>query len=286
MTNFYDGIKGSNLFQKFTIDELLFVEYTCEPGGPKTRIWSHNNYFTFVVNGSMILKTHEKDFPLQAGSAYFVKKGGFTVPQFFDEIFCDLIIFFPDEFIREVIHKYRIGPATGSRTFTSEPVIPLNMDEVLTSYYHSLLAYFSKRKPPPEPLLRIKLEELIVNILTTTTNPALRQYFHSLQLKSKPSIRETMEANFNSAISLADFARLCARSLSSFRRDFVRLYNMPPGRWLREKRLDYSRHLIETTDRGMEDILYEAGFRNRSHFIRVFKERFGHPPNQFRKSIR
>jgi hypothetical protein len=56
MSNLYDFLKKSTSFKKIEIDELLFVEYTCDPGGPRAEIWSHTNYFTYVVFGKMTLK--------------------------------------------------------------------------------------------------------------------------------------------------------------------------------------------------------------------------------------
>ncbi len=56
-----------------------------------------------------------------------------------------------------------------------------------------------------------------------------------------------MELNFFSNLSLTEFARLSARSLSAFKKEFTRIYNTTPGKWLMEKRLEYSYYLLETT---------------------------------------
>ena len=58
MSNLFDALGQSTAFNKFKVDDLLFVEYTCEPGGPRAEIWSHNNYFTYVVSGKMTLKAY------------------------------------------------------------------------------------------------------------------------------------------------------------------------------------------------------------------------------------
>lgn len=268
------------------IDEMLFVEYTCEPGALRTEIWSHSNYFTYVVSGKMILKTRDKDYVLRAGQSYFVKKGGCLIHQFMEETFCDLIIFVPDDFIRGVINRHEIGLPQLHPNPSSDLVIPLNLDDVLTNYYHSLFTFFPKLKPPSKALLKIKFEELIVSLLTRGNNAQLVHYLSNLYHTSKVSITEIMEQNFCRHLSINEFARLSARSLSTFRRDFKVAYGIPPGQWLKERRLDLGRWLLANTDKNMDDILFETGFQNRSHFLRTFKERFGITPSRYRQETK
>jgi AraC-like DNA-binding protein len=47
-----------------------------------------------------------------------------------------------------------------------------------------------------------------------------------------------------------------------------------------EKRLGYSKYLIETTDMNIDEVCIESGFENRSHFTRVFKTRFDLTPGK------
>lgn len=284
MSNLYDALDKSTAFNKFKVDDLLFVEYTCDPGGPKAKIWSHTNYFTYVVSGKMTLKTLKKDYEIRSGESYFIKKGAFIIPQFFEDIFCDMIIFIPDSFIRSVIDKHQIELSPSGRSKSTQTVIPLNLDQTLIQYYQSLFAYFKELKPPSSILLKLKFEELILNILTQTNNKELIAYFHELHHNSCPSLTEIMEKNFNAKLSISEFARMTARSLSSFRRDFLKAYGLPPGEWLKEKRLLLSCQLLRATSNTIDDVAYECGFSSRTHFIRCFKERFGLSPSQFRKN--
>ena len=97
-----------------------------------------------------------------------------------------------------------------------------------------------------------------------------------------------MEANFFSNLSLDEFARLCARSLSAFKREFKNIFQTTPGKWLQEKRHEYSRYLLEISAFSIDEICEVSGFENRSHFIRVFKGKYGLTPGKFnmQKKIR
>ncbi|MBK6987910.1 MAG: helix-turn-helix transcriptional regulator [Bacteroidia bacterium] len=77
-------------------------------------------------------------------------------------------------------------------------------------------------------------------------------------------------------------ARLAGRSLSSFRRDFISTYNMPPSRWIRIKRLEKSRELLSNTTMTVTDICYTLGFESVAHYSRIFKLHYGYPPSEIR----
>lgn len=99
---------------------------------------------------------------------------------------------------------------------------------------------------------------------------------------SKVDIESTMLNNFKFHLNLKEYATLCGRSVSVFKRDFKRHFDMTPFQWLKTKRLDYSKTLLIESDLNVNQICYECGFVNVSHFIRAFKEAFKLTPLQFK----
>ncbi len=87
-----------------------------------------------------------------------------------------------------------------------------------------------------------------------------------------------MEENFCYNLKLEGFAKLCARSLSAFKRDFQNIYKTTPAKWLLEKRLAYAHHLLSNSGRTVAEASFESGFENNSHFSREFSKRFGVTP--------
>jgi AraC family transcriptional regulator, exoenzyme S synthesis regulatory protein ExsA len=265
------------------VDDLLFVEYHCIIEQVEVGFWTPNNYLTYVLTGKKQWRDFGVVYTGMPNDALFFKRGGYIAHQYFEEEFCALMIFLPDDFIIKVILKHQITSGNPSSTSSTDSIIPINIDESLTVYFQSVLNYFSKNVPPPKELLTVKFEELIINILLDKRNMMLAEYFKKITADTKISIREVMESNFTYHMSLEEFARLSGRSLSTFHRDFKKIYNCSPGKWLVQKHLQFSKYLLSSTEKSISQISMESGFKHPSHFSRSFKKTFGLPPSSFRK---
>jgi transcriptional regulator GlxA family with amidase domain len=105
----------------------------------------------------------------------------------------------------------------------------------------------------------------------------------NIQLHERPSIQHVMEDNFLYNLALEDFAKIALRSLPTFKRDIKAAYNTTPGKWLLHKRLENANKLLNSTSKSVNEIAFESGFENNTHFSRVFKEKYGKSPLHFRK---
>lgn len=113
-------------------------------------------------------------------------------------------------------------------------------------------------------------------IADSPANAELLSYFCSLlQEPQTVSLQWVMKENYSFNLKLEEFARLTARSLSAFKRDFRRLHNTSPGQWLLEKRLNHAMHLLTNLHKTVTEAAFESGFESASHFSRAFRQRFG-----------
>ena len=124
-----------------------------------------------------------------------------------------------------------------------------------------------------------------MGLLTSDSNPQIAAYFRAYENREGPSVREIMECNFRFNLALEEYARLCHRSLSSFKREFTREFGQPPGKWLVRQRLEYAAALLRNTSQAVTEIVFDSGFENVSHFSRVFRERFHVSPTAYRQTV-
>ena len=286
MDNLYELIRNGLHFNKFEVGELIFVEYTCPLEVDNTAIWSHSDFMVHVLSGKKTWRTPKNRWTVEAGETIYLKKGATIVNQFFDDDFCMLGFFISDDFIKSCLKDVSSSIKPLNNSVNQDPALKLNNNAILSGYFQSMLSYFSGREAPSDSILELKLKELVFNILTSSDNPKLSSYFQGMLGTEKPVLRQIMEDNFTFNLSLEEYAQMCHRSLSSFKRDFKKHFQVSPRKWLLNKRLDYAALLLRNSDHNITEIVYESGFEDSSHFSRVFKEKFNLSPSQYRKEIK
>jgi transcriptional regulator GlxA family with amidase domain len=144
---------------------------------------------------------------------------------------------------------------------------------------------FSMMQQPPlsEEVLEVRFRELIYSLLSNKLNHSLVFYLNNLADRQKTSLFEVMENNYLYNLSLKEYAQIANRSLATFKREFKALFYTTPSKWLINKRLDYAQLMLNTTRKNVNEIMMECGFENSSHFSRVFKDKFGASPLNYRK---
>ena len=283
--NFYDLIRDNHLkYKQLACEEELMTQFTCPLEGRLQAMWSHHNYFVYVLEGKKIWHTPYGSHELTKGTFVFVRKGANIVEQFFDAEFCIILFFVSDEFICETLRP--LASKTLKNNDKHSPVISVQNDATISAFMHAMLPYFTQNPPPNKALLELKFRELLLNVAHNPHNREALSYFCSLLHEpASVSLRKTMEDNFAYNLKLEEYAQLCNRSLSAFKRDFQKTYGQSPGKWLLERRLAHAKMLLSNSNLPVSEIAYDCGFENLSHFSRAFREHFGAPPISFRQKV-
>ena len=80
-------------------------------------------------------------------------------------------------------------------------------------------------------------------------------------------------------LSLDEIAGYTGRSLATFKRDFRKISDLTPQKWLMKKRLEVAHDLIKNQGRKVSEVCFDVGFKNLSHFSKIYKNTFGYSPN-------
>jgi AraC-like DNA-binding protein len=284
MINYYElVVNNPTYFKQFCCKDLLFLNYDCPVKLKKASTWTEHSYIYYVLTGKKTLHTMDHSITLTKGSIAFVKKGACLIEQHFEEPFCIVVFLMPDSFIRSFLRDY--SPGGNPKPDSTPPVISVYDDEMIRGFYHSILPYFVSADNVPEEILELKFKELLLSLLHNPANEALRTHLQHIQENSVTPIKDIMETNFAYNLRIEAYAKMTNRSVSSFKRDFQSLFHTTPGKWLIEKKLDNAKNLLLRTDKTIADVAFESGFENTAHFCRLFKQKAGITPMEYRKKV-
>lgn len=278
MISLYDDIKKNPVYyRQLTCGDSLISKYDCPLETKFADIWSHYNYIIYVIEGRKVWHTAHGSYDLTTDKCVLVRKGAAVVEQFFDTRFCVLVFFLPDEFICDVLRSGKTPHYKPGKKFNS--IIPIENDASVKAFFQSMMHHFSGDKKPDQSLLELKFRELILILAENPSNSELLSYFSSLLNEPHTvSLQRIMEDNFCYNLKPEEFARLSNRSLSAFKRDFEKIFGTSPGKWLMEKRLHHSMHLLTNHKKSVSEVAFQAGFESPSQFSRAFRNYFGYTP--------
>lgn len=148
---------------------------------------------------------------------------------------------------------------------------------LLESCMASLLPWFKLKEALPPAIADLKIEEAVT--VLRATEPATDNLLFHFDKPGKLNLPEFMEKNYMFNLPLEQFGYLTGRSLSAFNRDFRKVYNTTPQKWLTQKRLQLAHYQLREQKRKPADVYFEAGFENLSHFSYAFKKQFGYAPS-------
>lgn len=161
---------------------------------------------------------------------------------------------------------------------TYDNVFLLTPNKVFHNYIDSLLPYLENSHHITGDLVKIKVKEAVLIFLQS--NPRLKNILFDFSEPGKIDLEAYMNEHYQYNGDLQHFAYLTGRSLSTFKRDFEKIYQTTPNKWLLQKRLEDAHYLIKEKKMRSTDVYLDVGFKDYSHFSVAFKKVYGKAPSQ------
>lgn len=93
-----------------------------------------------------------------------------------------------------------------------------------------------------------------------------------------------VQCHYGEVLRLQDVARCCHMSLYEFSRRFKHAHGLTFREYLCQYRLERSLEMLANPHASILEIACAVGFRNASHFTRLFHQRIGVTPSQYRSN--
>lgn len=272
-------ISGDCTTSSLVMDGGSIIDQCIVTAGERGTFFLEQHLLYVVLGGSVKLTCGRQSWTVgknemillrRAQSVSYEKQGSEETGLFESQLFA-----INDELLKDFLTSQQVAIPAMTEEYGAQ-VSP--MSERLVAYCWSLAPYFNDPSQVNPGLLRLKVMELLYNVMDCSKN-IFRQM---LQLRQpvKTDIHRVVEENYTSPISLDELAYLSGRSLSSFKRDFQDIYGESPARWIREKRLAKAHEMLRSSSLSVADVAYSLGFENPTHFSRIFKQQYGYAPSQ------
>lgn len=146
------------------------------------------------------------------------------------------------------------------------------------SLFQGIEPFIESSENPHSSILSLLMDEAILSLLMAN----IRMYPTLFDFNAgwKIDILDFLENNFREDLTMEEMATYTGRSLATFKRDFAKISDLSPMRWLKLRRLEAAKNDIQSGQKTIAEAYMESGFNNRSHFTTAFKREYGITPNE------
>ncbi len=270
-----------NLFEK-----MIFEKAVMKPPFKVPTSMPNEACFLYVLKGEQKIYSSENQTSMQPKEGALMKCGMFLgewpESSAYNECEAIAVHLYPEVLkkiyendIPDFIRHYKKGT-------TEVDIYKVVGDELIDNFIKSLQFYFENPKLVDDALIKLKLKELILLLTKTDKAESIMELISDIFSPKEVSLKEIINAHTFSNLSVEELAGLCNLSLSSFKREFSKIYNDSPAQYLKSKKIERAAELLTISDERISNIAYDCGFNDISHFSKSFHEKYGLSPSQYR----
>lgn len=255
---------------------------------PKLEKHSHDFYeIAFITKGSGFHVLNSMRHPIESGALFLITpKSEHTLISSTKDFEWINVLFFPS-----IINPSLLDIANTSdilKTLITSNTIhytPDNLSDIelqsnnqdIRRIFEEMLLEFQQQKAGYQNLLKGYLEVLLVKI------------FRAYSCDSSPDMKIAQkvvnllyERSFQDDFNINELAKKVFYSPQYFRKLFKQETGVPLSTYIRKKRLEYAKQLLETTDLSIMKIMEKSGFNDTKSFYAAFKKTYGKTPASIR----
>ena len=189
-------------------------------------------------------------------------------------------------FHRSVLEKIYANAKPEGWEELKAPIVDYIVQEaaskLIVQYFDSIALLFANKVALSDEILTLKLKELILLLLQTERSSQVKELMNSVFSNREFTFKEKVDAHICKPFQLEHYAQLTNNSLSSFKREFKKIYNDTPGNYIMNRRVELVAKELVSTSQSISQIGYDCGFTSPAHLSRIFKKKYGVSPKEYR----
>lgn len=259
--------------------QLLSVTYSKHPVSTKKH-YHDCHQMLYVCRGKIAVTINGQEYTAKEGDLIFLSR--------FEEHSIRLIESEYERYALRILltrsssENEFLSSVLVNRTEGFSHILPLQeLRPVAEALFQKMAEEYQAKPPMYEEMLSLSLRAFLVQ---------LYRYRPELFLPANNEIAETvyhiqneLEKNFQDHFSLAELAAKYHLSISRLSHLFKSVTGYAPIEYLTACRLSAAKNYLGTTDLPIKDIIELCGFGDQSNFSRLFREKTGKTPTEFRK---
>jgi AraC-like DNA-binding protein len=263
----------------FDCSNVLIASYFTDDRGCAHENREHT--LIYLCSGELEIEERGKKTVLHPGDCAFMRRDNRMWLQKHvkdGEPYRSITLKFSRTFLREfyqTLNRQEI-PADSKREKVSLRVLPNNRPDI-RSLFESVVPYFDAGERPSEDILKLKMIEGVYVLLNTDRN--LYASLFDFVEPWKIDILDYLNENYMCDLSMEEIASYTGRSLATFKRDFAKVSDLTPQKWIIKRRLEAAHDLINSGKKKVTEACFDVGFKNLSHFSKIYKEAYGTAPS-------
>lgn len=161
----------------------------------------------------------------------------------------------------------------------------INNDFLIQKYIEGLLFYFENPSLINEDILILKVKEIILLLSQTQNSASLQLILSQLFSPTTYTFKQIIEANLFSQLTIEELAQQNNLSVSSFKREFAKIYNDTPANYIKAKKLEKAAELLQLSDQRITEIAFDCGFNDLANFTKSFTSKYSLSPTSYRQKL-
>jgi len=223
--------------------------------------------FMYLIEGSFQFRTPERVLKFSKGDAFLAKCSDY----FFEQTKADhakatqsqgIGIYLYPTIIKELFDV----DLSISDFETDYDATPINIDAMLENFINGIDFLLDNPSISNDSMIKVKLKEFLLLLSKTGNAPTLLDFLSSLFKPYEYDFKKIVEQNMYADLSMAELARLCGMSVSTFQRTFHDLFDQTPSKYILEQRMNKAKEMLGNTANRISDIAYDCGYQSLTEF--------------------
>lgn len=161
----------------------------------------------------------------------------------------------------------------------------ISNDFLIQKYIEGLLFYFENPSLINEDILILKIKEIILLLSQTQNSETVQLILSQLFSPTTYTFKQIIEANLFSQLTIEELAQQNNLSVSSFKREFAKIFNDTPANYIKAKKLEKAAELLLVSDQRITEIAFDCGFNDLANFTKSFTNKYGTTPTNYRQKL-